>query len=84
MGGRFFQGGIVVDILVPTRPLPTPVFIDGEAWHEGMAEPEDLFKRTQLMQEYGYLLADPVVIYGKDLVDDDTAFFAVLEEIGRP
>ena len=34
-GGRLFRGGYVIDFLVYTHPLPTPVEALGDYWHGG-------------------------------------------------
>jgi hypothetical protein len=34
-GGRDVVGGTVVDFIVYTTPLPTPVYVQAEYWHSG-------------------------------------------------
>jgi hypothetical protein len=47
-GGKAVVGGQVIDFLVNTLPLPTPLFVDGQHWHEGQLAAQDLFKRDYL------------------------------------
>ena len=65
-GGRRLRGGVVVDFIVYTRPLPTPLWVHGEYWHRN--------KRT-LIDEYQYALifymmrgqlAQPEIIWGRE------------------
>jgi len=82
-GGRRVAGGQVLDFLVQTLPLPTPLQIYGDYWH-GSAEAErDRLQQILLMSNFHDQLA-PVVIFTEEKVDNqDVANESVLKEFGR-
>jgi hypothetical protein len=47
-GGRTTLGGMVLDFLVFTNPLPTPVFINGEYAHSGKRQMIDFLQESML------------------------------------
>ena len=47
-GGRRVRGGLVVDFLVLTRPLSTPLYINGNFWHSGQQAAEDKYQQVLL------------------------------------
>jgi hypothetical protein len=65
-GGRQLAFGIVVDFLVETAPLPTPVWVHGEYWHTGAQREADL-RHQDIVKEYmaGGIL-EPVEIWGDE------------------
>ena len=50
-GGRQLSFGIVLDFLVDTVPLPTPVWVHGEHWHTGSEREKDL-RHQDIVREY--------------------------------
>jgi hypothetical protein len=78
-GGRSVRGGQVLDFLVDTVPLPTPVFADGEHWHQGTLAREDSYKRALLNADMAGQWNPWISLYGPDLWDQDAANRAVRE-----
>ncbi|MHA2086216.1 MAG: hypothetical protein ACXABD_20930 [Candidatus Thorarchaeota archaeon] len=66
-GGRVFRGGMVLDFLVLTNPLSTPLDIRGDYWHQPQQRVDDDLQLA-LMNHYGRgQFAEPVIIYGAEL-----------------
>jgi hypothetical protein len=61
-GGRRIRGGQVLDFLVYS-PLPVPLQVYGEYWHEGQMAADDQYKLNILTQAIG---KEPEIIWGKD------------------
>lgn len=51
LGGRSVAGGIVLDFLVDTVPLPTPLWVHGEYWHSGAQRAKDMRQQALVDQE---------------------------------
>jgi hypothetical protein len=69
--------GVVLDFLVKTVPLPTPLWVHGEHWHQGNQRAEDL-KQQQLVAEYlGGFVNPPAEIWGSESSDKQQAIQAV-------
>jgi hypothetical protein len=81
-GGRQMRGGQVVDFLVHTVPLPTPVFADGEHWHEGSYTSEDRYKRAYLNASMGTAWNPWVSFFGPELHSVEAAYRAVRRALG--
>ena len=80
-GGRTRRGGQVVDFLVYTPVVPTPVFVQGSYWHGGAAESEDRLKQALLQRQTGW--AEPVIVWDYELMDDEMAYQTMLRVLGR-
>jgi hypothetical protein len=78
-GGRSVRGGIVLDFLVLTSPLSTPLDIRGEYWHQPKQRIEDDLGLALTMARGQY--AEPVVIYGAELQTPDQAYATVKREL---
>jgi hypothetical protein len=76
-GGRQLAFGIVVDFLVETVPLPTPVWVHGEYWHQGNQRQKDI-RNQDIVREYmqGAIL-EPVEIWGAESDTEQRAVAAV-------
>ena len=84
-GGRNFAGGFVVDFIVRTYPLPTPIWVHGDYWHSSGSQILVDFRQTQKLQEITMgTLAKPVIIWGNEILTEDYAFFTVMDRLGRP
>lgn len=77
--GRERRGGQVVDFLVYTAPLPTPVYINGEYWHRD--RDKDEYKIARAKMYFKGNAQDPVVIWAKDLQDIDMAYATAKREL---
>lgn len=65
-GGKRIAGGHVLDFLVMTRPLPTPLWVHGEHWHTG-AQAEDDQEAMAAVENFGRgRYAKQVVIWGSE------------------
>lgn len=77
LGGRTRRGGIVLDFLVFTVPLSTPVWVNGEYWHTGEQASEDKLVQALLAANAPGEFAEPVVLWGNQLQTLDDALSAV-------
>lgn len=74
-GGKQMRGGKVLDFLVGTKPLPTPLFVNGDYWHR---EPQtELLYLVAIRGIKGW--AEPVIFWKKDCDKEDVAWSRVLE-----
>ncbi len=79
MGGRSTRGGIVLDFLVLTDPLSTPLDIRGAYWHQPKQRIEDDLGLALAMSRGNY--AEPVIIYGGELQSIEQAYATVRREL---
>jgi hypothetical protein len=73
-GSQGLPGGQVLDFLVYTPGLPTPLNVNGRYWHTGIhADPLDVMKIKGLMYNR---VKDPLIIWEENCgtVEDATAF----------
>lgn len=76
-GGRSRRGGTIIDFVVDTAPLKTPVFIDGGYFHnQATAAKQDEIIRARIRQAFRGTLRDPVSI-ADTLLKDQSASDAV-------
>jgi hypothetical protein len=59
-GGKSVSGGSVLDFLMYTDPLWTPVNIKGVYWHSGYNALDDEFRGYKLRQYYSGMIADAI------------------------
>jgi hypothetical protein len=65
-GGRSLAFGVVLDFLVHTVPLDTPVWVHGEYWHVGDRREKDL-RQQDIVKEYMHgSVLEPVEIWGSE------------------
>jgi hypothetical protein len=80
-GGRSLAFGIVLDFLVDTAPLPTPVWVHGEHWHTGERRAKDL-RQQDIVKEYMQdSILEPVELWGSETDTKDEALAAVRREL---
>lgn len=77
-GGTSIRGGQIVDF-VCFIPTATPVFIQGEYWHDRASETEDMLKQAAAEQ---YFKTKPILLMGEDTDEKDKAFQTVRRELG--
>jgi hypothetical protein len=82
-GGRV-QGGMVLDFLLFTVPLPTPVPLNGRAHHTQKNREEDDFRMTTLVTRMAGKYKKPVIIWDDQVPTFKAAQALVLEKFGRP
>ena len=78
-GGRSARGGIVLDFLVFTVPLRTPLDLRGDYWHQPRQKIEDDLGLALAMSKGSY--AEPVIIYGSQLQTMEQAYSTVKREL---
>jgi hypothetical protein len=80
-GGHALPGGIVLDFLVFTKPLYTPLMVNGDYWHSGQRRAIDEFQIIQI----NYMLAgqarEVVEFWGIDCATYPAALASVRREI---
>ena len=80
-GGQQKRGGMVLDFLVKTVPLSTPLDIRGNYWHQPQQRVDDDLQLA-LMNHYGRgQFAEPVIIYGAELQTPEQAYSTVKREL---
>jgi hypothetical protein len=79
-GGRTMRGGIVLDFLVFTQPLATPVWINGEYWHRAGRAQEDFLQQILLDVFSQGQLAPAKTYWGKDVEDFEAAVSTVRKD----
>ncbi len=79
IGGRSVRGGIVMDLLVLTDPMSTPLDLRGDHWHQPQQRIEDDLFLELAMSKGRYAL--PVVIYGGELQTVEQAYSTVKREL---
>lgn len=67
------RGSTVVDFLLKTAPLPTPLFIDGKYFHQNQTSGQDELLRARLFQAMAGRIARPRSIPDTMLKDQDMA-----------
>ena len=67
-GGGRVLGGQVIDFVVHTKPLPTPVFVQGSYWHGGKKAMESRLKMWQVEAKTRGYWAKPV-----ELTEEETS-----------
>ena len=79
MGGRTKRGGIVLDFLVLTDPLSTPLDLRGDYWHQPKQRVDDDLGLAIMMSRGSY--AEPVILYGSELQSIEQAYSTVKREL---
>jgi hypothetical protein len=83
LGGRQLRGGSVIDFLVQTAPLPTPLYIMGEYWHGNKQAERDKLMMSLLSSAFHGTFNEPEVLMGTDLQTQEESDEAVLKLFGR-
>lgn len=78
---RYVRGGLVIDFLALTVPLSTPIEVYGEYWHRGELRSRDVQRIVQVDDHFRGQAQPLVVLFGKDLPDQDQADTTVRREI---
>lgn len=80
-GGSNISGGLVLDFMMYTKPLWTPVSIKGRYWHSGYTEFLDTIREAKVAEEYKGRVLPLVSIYSDELPDLETAKAVFREKI---
>lgn len=74
MGGRTLRGGQVIDFLVLTVPMSTPLYVQGDYWHGSPAKKElDKWNMSRVKSAMHYEVTDPKVIWEHEALTIDLA-----------
>ena len=68
------RGSQVIDFLVFSVPLPTPLFVHGRYWHGTKQKAEDELKFAEIKSITRNQWADPVIIWEEDSTTVEDAF----------
>jgi len=80
-GGRAFRGGQVIDFMVYTVPLPTPVFVQGDYWHGGVRSAQTRFNVMMAEHLLRGQAQKPVELWDYELPDIETTYQVVKRKI---
>jgi len=85
-GGNIFPGGQIIDYLVYTVPLPTPLYLQSAYWHgpEMVKRQDDLMKQAKVRQRMSRTWADPKELWDHELQSIAQTVSAIRREFGRP
>jgi hypothetical protein len=83
MGGRQLKGGTVIDFLVSTAPLQTPLYVMGEYFHGTLQAERDRLTMLLLSANFHGIYNQPVVLLGADLQTQEASDESVLRLFGR-
>jgi hypothetical protein len=83
MGGRQVRGGTVIDFLVNTVPLQTPLYVMGEYFHGTIQAERDRLTMLLLSTSFHGIFNQPVVLLGADLQTQEASDEAVTRLFGR-
>ena len=61
-GGTLFRGGLVLDFLVYTHPLPTPLPVFGDYWHGGTKD-DVSYRLERIKMMMGKMVGEPKPIW---------------------
>lgn len=73
-GGRRVRGGQVIDFWVYTAPYPTPIFVQGEYWHNRKTEAEDTLKQERVQRTYKGQVMPNLLLAEQDLSSAQAAY----------
>jgi hypothetical protein len=80
-GGRRLAGGMVLDFLVFTEPVPTPIFVQGAYFHQGERRSVDSFQAAQLQHLFHGQVRPALFWYNPDVSSIEAAERAVKRDI---
>jgi hypothetical protein len=78
--GRSRLGGFVIDFLVLTEPLSTPLFVNGDYWHRDRGR--EFKQLASLPATVRDELAPPVFLWGDETSTEELALAAVRKAFG--
>lgn len=76
-GGRQMAFGLVLDFLLLTDPLPTPLWVHGDHWHTGSRKAKDI-RQQQIVDDYMHgQIAPAIEIWGGESSSKEMAVIAI-------
>lgn len=79
LGGRSLPGGFVLDYVVYTAPLHTPVYVNGDYWHR---DPQRDYMQQLTLSQYAGTLNPSVTFWGADCDTQEAALQSVKGAFG--
>ena len=76
-GGHRLRGGVVVDFILYTRPLPTPIWVHGEYWHRSARQLIDEYQYALIFYMMRGQLAKPEIVWGRECETEELALATV-------
>jgi len=81
-GGRNILGGMVIDFIVYTVPLPTPCWINGEYAHgSGERKEQDFLQQSQINMQFAGAMLPAKIFWGDETATFEAAVQAVKREL---
>ncbi len=81
-GGRNILGGMVIDFIVYTAPLPTPCWVNGEYAHgSGERKEQDFLQQTMINTQFSGAMLPAKIFWGDDTATYEDAVQAVKREL---
>ena len=80
-GGKSLSFGIVLDFLVETVPLPTPLWVHGDYWHTGARRQKDLRQQDIVKQYLEGAILEPIEIWGHESNSLEMALAAIRRKL---
>lgn len=80
--GRRRRGGLVLDFLILTRPLRTPLYVNGGYWHSLRTE-ADRLQQANMSTYFSYPVRNSLVMWDPECISIDVAYAWLLPRIGR-
>lgn len=81
LGGHALPGGIVIDFLVFTKPLYTPLNVNGDYWHSGARTAIDELQQAIINVALAGEARPIVYLWGKDTATYEAALSSVRRKI---
>ena len=81
-GGRERRGGMVLDFLIWTRPMATPVWVNGRYWHNRRSE-TDRMQQSRVKTLLGFPCGEPLIMWDEQSETYEDAYSFLLSKLGR-
>jgi hypothetical protein len=72
-GGSLFRGGLIIDFVVYTVPMQTPLEALGDYWHGGVKD-DIRWREARMKRLMGNGYADPLFVWEHQAIDADMAY----------
>ena len=78
--GGHLRGGVILDFLVLTHPLSTPIFVNGLYWHKGKRAAVDEYQQSIIKIAFRGEINEPVILWDNDSNSPEAALSAIRRE----
>lgn len=79
-GGRI-TGGQVIDFWITSTALPTPLYMNGRAWHNNKNATVDDYKLYKLKKVFHKMIREPVVIWDDEVPSIEAALLVLRRKL---